>query len=94
VKGWGEPLLRPSGGFTDPADINLEQHEWAKDPRWRLEIVANLSAVRKGTGAVQRLSLTGAEVRARAREWKYKVRLDGLESRISSREGPGGGPNA
>lgn len=77
VKGWGDPLLR-DGRFTYPADINVEQYERAKDPCWRLEIVANLTAAREGRGEVDRLTLTGAEVRKRARPWKYKVSLDGL----------------
>jgi hypothetical protein len=84
VKGWGEPLLMPDGRFTYPADINVEQHEraGAEDQNWRLEIVANLTAARAGVGEVQRLTLTGAEVRDRARPWKYKVGLEGLENRI------------
>jgi hypothetical protein len=51
VKGWGEPLRRTDGTFSYPADINAQQHQRAlNDNSWRLEIVANLSAARAGSG--------------------------------------------
>jgi hypothetical protein len=87
VKGWSAPLMKAtkSGAavFSYGSEVNFEQLERARsDPLWRLEIVANLAAVRAGTGEVQRLSLTGAEVADRARPWKFRVPLEGLESRI------------
>jgi hypothetical protein len=79
VKGWGEPLLTPGGSFTYGADINAQQFERARrDPRWRLEIVGNLTAARTGSGAIERLSLTAAEVIERAQPWRFSVPLDGL----------------
>ncbi len=83
IKGWGEPLLRQDGLFTDPADINAEQFNRAQtDPEWRLEIVGNLSAVRAGEGQPQRLTLTGSEAVERAEPWRYRSSLDGLADRI------------
>jgi hypothetical protein len=83
VKGWGEPLLGPSGRFLHAADINAEQLRRAKDDeRWRLEIVGNLDAVIAGRGAAQCLSLTGEEVAQRAEGWKYRVPLDDFADRV------------
>ncbi len=83
IKGWGEPLLRPDGSFTYPADVNAEQlQRAARDPKWRLEIVANLDAVDAGTGEFERLTLSAQEVVARAVCWRYRVALDGLADRI------------
>jgi hypothetical protein len=65
------------------SEVNFEQLERARaDPLWRLEIVANLAVVRAGTGEAQRLSLTATEVVERAKPWKFRVPLDGLEARI------------
>jgi hypothetical protein len=83
VKGWGEPLLSPSGKFGYPADINAQQYERAVgDDDWRLEIVANLTAAREGSGDPQRLTLSAPEVRERAVALKLAVPLDGLQDRI------------
>jgi hypothetical protein len=87
VKGWGAPFenVRKNGEivFSYGSEVNSEQLERAThDPRWRLEIVANLAAVRAGTGKPERLSLSGAEVAERAQPWKFRVPLDGLEGRI------------
>ena len=83
VKGWGEPLRRGDDGFTYDADINAEQHARAcRDSNWRLEIVGNLTAARAGTGEIERLTLTAADVVERARPWRYKVGLSGLTDRI------------
>jgi hypothetical protein len=85
VKGWSEPLLVAvdDDAFKDLAEVNAEQLERARsDPNWRLEIVANLRAARAGTGAPQRLTLSGTEVVERTRPWKYRVDLSGLASRI------------
>ncbi len=85
VKAWGEPLLRPNGTFTYPADVNAEQLERARiDPDWRLIIVANLDAVRAGVGEAQLLDLDSAEVTKRAIGWRYRVPLGGLEDCIKS----------
>ena len=87
VKGWSAPFekVRKNGDieFSYGSEVNFEQLERARhDPRWRLEIVANLAAVRAGTGKPERLSLSGAEVAERARPWKFRVPLEGLEGRI------------
>ena len=83
IKGWGEPLRKPDGSFTYPADVNQEQLERARtDPTWRLEIVANIAAERSGTGKAERLTLSGAEVAERAVGWRYRVPLDGLADRV------------
>lgn len=87
VKGWSAPFMKmlKSGTavFSYGSEVNFEQLERARiDPRWRLEIVANLAAVRAGNGEPQRLSLTGKEVVKRAMPWKFRIPLDGLEDRI------------
>lgn len=85
VKAWGEPLLRPDGSFTDPADVNREQLARAKrDGDWRLVIVGNLDAVLAGTGESEMLIVAAAEVAQRAIGWRYRVPLDGLEDLIAS----------
>ncbi|MDP8943912.1 MAG: hypothetical protein M3N16_07320 [Actinomycetota bacterium] len=85
VKRSGESLLRPSGAFSYPADINHEQLERAqRDPHFRLEILANLTAARRGEGRSERLTLTAAEVVERARPWKHRVALEGLADRVRS----------
>jgi hypothetical protein len=84
VKAWGEPLLRPNGTFTYPADVNAGQLQRAEiDPNWRLIIVANLDAVRAGQGDAQLLVLDAAEVTERAVGWRYRIPLDGLAGRIA-----------
>lgn len=91
VKGWSDALFTDDGSnFRHASEVNAEQLERAKrDPRWRLEIVANLRAVRAGTGVPQRLTLTASEVVARAEPWKFRVRLDGLslERAVAARGG-------
>jgi hypothetical protein len=87
VKGWGEPLLGANGTFTFPADLNAEQYETAcrEGARFRLEIVADLSAERKAPGHYQRLSLTGDDIRQLATPWRYRLPLDDLADRVASR---------
>jgi hypothetical protein len=83
VKGWGEPLRRRDGTSSYPADINAQQHQRAlNDDSWRLEIVANLSAARAGSGRAERRTLSAAGVRERAVRLKFAVPLKGLEYRI------------
>jgi hypothetical protein len=95
VKGWGEPLLKSDGSFSYPADVNQEQVERARaDPTWRLEIVANISAERAGTGNAERLTLSGAEVADRAVGWRYRVPLDGLADRVVGVSTKGDSPDA
>jgi hypothetical protein len=90
VKGWGEPVVDDTGAVLDKADINAEQMKRAQsDPNWRLEIVANLTAARAGTGRPQRLTLSAAEVGARSLPWRYRLELDGLGDQ--EREVPGDG---
>jgi hypothetical protein len=87
VKGWGEPLVGEHG-FTYPGEINAEQFRRASwDPRWRLEIVANLSAVREGTGTPQRLSLRAVDVIDNAKPSGYRFPLEGFEDRVEGRPG-------
>ena len=62
--------------FSYGSEVNFEQLERARAyPLWRrLEIVANLAAVRAGTGEAQRLTLTGTEVVERAVPWGLECR--------------------
>jgi hypothetical protein len=83
VKGWGDPLVDSNGRFRHAVDINAEQLSRAEcDENWRLEIVANLDAVLTSRGHAQCLSLTAAEVRARAVGWRYRVNLDDFVARV------------
>jgi hypothetical protein len=76
-------LLRSAQSFSFPADINVEQYDRAsRDARFRLEIVANHTAARNGSGTVERLTLTADDIRARARPSQYRLPLNGLEGRI------------
>jgi hypothetical protein len=85
VKGWGEPLVGPSGRIVELADVNAEQFKRAsRDADWRLEIVANLTAAREGRGSPQRLTLTAGDVVRRARPWRYRVDLDGLGEQVTT----------
>ena len=82
VKGWGG-ALRDGDEFRYPADVNAEQLDRARsDPKWRLEIVGNIAAVRAGMGSPERLTLSGQDVVDRAEGWRYRVRLDDLTDRI------------
>jgi hypothetical protein len=83
VKGWGEPLLRPDGSCTYPADLNAEQLERAKrDADCRLVLVGNLDAVMAGTGRPKVLAMTATEVVERAVGWRYRVPLERLDFRV------------
>ena len=84
VKGWGESLLRADGSFSSPADINCEQYQRActEGARFRLEIVANLAAEQAGTGAYERLTLTGHDVKRLAEPWKYRLPLAEFADRV------------
>lgn len=63
--------------------MNVEQYERAcRDPRFRLEIVANLTAAREGRGSVERLTLTADDIVARARPSQYRLPLAGLAERV------------
>jgi hypothetical protein len=62
VKGRGASSFMPRG-FGYGVQVNAEQLERAlRHGRWRLEIVANLTAAREGTGAPERLTLSATEV--------------------------------
>jgi hypothetical protein len=83
VKGRGGSMFLSDGRFRSRPDINAEQLARAqRDPNWRLEIVANLGAVRAGAGVVERLTITAADLRTRTAPWKYRVTLDGLAERV------------
>ena len=88
VKGWGEAFLSVSSGrFVYHQDIRTSQMEAAmRDPNYRVEIVANLTAYLAGRGSYERLTLTADEVCERAVPRLYDVPLAGLEQRIR-REG-------
>ena len=71
VKGSGESLLRPGGGFRYAQDINAERLARAeRDPNWRLEIVANLGAAREGRSTADRLTINASDLKDRVRPWK------------------------
>ncbi len=84
VKGWGEPFLGASSDrFIYHQDIRASQMEAARrNPNYRLEMVANLTAYLAGGGGYERLTLTAAEVCERAIPRLYDVPLAGLEERI------------
>jgi hypothetical protein len=84
VKGWGEAFLSLSSGrFVYDQDIRASQMEAAKrNPNYRLEIVANLTAYLAGTGPYERLTLTAAEICERAVPRLYDVPLSGMEEGI------------
>jgi hypothetical protein len=83
VKGWGEPMLTPTGTFTYGQDIRASQFEAAKmAPNYRIEIVANLDAYLAGRGGYQRLTLKAEEIRTRAIPRLYDIPLDGLEGQV------------
>ena len=84
VKGWGEAFLSGSSGrFVYHQDIRTSQMEAAKrDPNYRVEIVANLTAYMAGIGPYERLTLTAAEICERALPRLYDVPLAGMEERI------------
>jgi hypothetical protein len=82
VKGWGESMFRADGSFRYSQDINVEQLGRAQgDPRWRLEIVANLGNAREGLGSVERLTVTAADLEGNVRPWKYRIDLSALKDR-------------
>lgn len=84
VKGWGEAFVSAASGcFVYHQDIRTSQMEAAKrDPNYRVEIVANLTAYMAGNGPYERLTLTASEVCERAVPRLYDVPLAGMEERI------------
>jgi hypothetical protein len=84
VKGWGESLLRDADTFSYPADLNRQQYEraCAEGSRFRLEIVAGLTAERANPGMYERLTLSGEDVQRLAEPWKYQLALNGLQAQI------------
>lgn len=67
-------MFSAPGRFRYSQDINAEQLRRAQeDPNWRLEIVANLGAARKGLGQVERLPVTAAYLVGHVRTWKYRT---------------------
>jgi hypothetical protein len=79
MKGCGVPVLAEEGAARGTADVNAEPLKRAeRDPRWRLEIVANLDAAIAKSGSPQRLTLSGEQVTKRARPPTYWIDLDGL----------------
>jgi hypothetical protein len=83
VKGWGEPLRRPSGKFNYPQDLRASQMRAARrNANFRIEIVANLTAHHMHGDEYERLTLTAEEVR-RATPRLWEVRLEGRESQIT-----------
>lgn len=88
VKGWGEPFLRASGKFVYPQDVRESQMHVAKrNPDFRMEIVANLTAYLQRTGRYERLTLTAADVQsATPRLWE--VQLDGKQPEIRRHAAP------
>lgn len=83
VKGWGVPFRSKSDKFNYFADMRASQIEAAgREPGFRLEIVANLTAYIAGEGAYERLTLSGEEVLARAKPQIYWIDLADFEGRI------------
>ena len=91
VKGWGEPFTTVSGRFGYHQDMRASQMEAAqRDPNFRIEMVANLTAYLAGTGPYERLSLTAAEILERAIPRLYDVPLAGKEGEVVRRNAPPG----
>jgi hypothetical protein len=88
VKGWGEPLLRASGKFVYTQDLRQSQMLAAQaNPRFRIEIVANLSAHQLHGEDYERLTLTAADIeKATPRLWE--VDLQGKAGEIRRRSSP------
>jgi hypothetical protein len=83
VKGWGESMFNGSGAFRYSQDINVEQLGRAqRDPNWRLEIVANLTAAREGGGQVERLTVRAHDLAKRVKPWKYRVDLTDFADQV------------
>jgi hypothetical protein len=89
VKGWGEPFIAPRQRFGYHQDVRASQMVAAqRDPNYRLEMVANLTAYLAGTGPYERLTLTASEIIERAIPRLYDVPLTGKENEIVRREAP------
>jgi len=91
VKGWGDPFIAARRRFAYDQDIRASQMEAAKrDPNFRIEIVANLTAYLAGAGPYERLTLTASEIIERAVPRLYDVPLTGKEPEIVRRHAPPG----
>ena len=89
VKGWGAPFIATRQQFGYHQDIRASQMLAAqRDPNFRIEIVANLTAYVAGTGRYERLTLTASEIIERAIPRLYDVPLAGKENEIVRREAP------
>ena len=86
VKGWGEPFLTSRQQFSYHQDIRASQMLAAqRDPNYRIEMVANLTAYLAGTGPYERLTLTASELIERAVPRLFDVPLTGKRTTPSSR---------
>jgi hypothetical protein len=91
VKGWGDPFIAARRQFGYDQDIRASQMEAAeRDPNFRIEIVANLTAYLAGAGPYERLTLTASEIIERAGPHLYGVPLSGKEPEIVRRHAPPG----
>ena len=91
VKGWGEPFVPRGGRFGYDQDIRASQMAAAqRDPDYRIEMVANLTAYLAGSGPYERLTLTSDEIIRRAIPRLYDVPLTGKEHEIARRDAPPG----
>jgi hypothetical protein len=89
VKGWGEPFVSGSGLWRYEQDIRASQKEAAeRNPEYRIEVVANLTAYLAGDGPYERLTLTAAEISEHAKPRLYDVPLEGKEDEIVRRTAP------
>lgn len=89
VKGWGEPFFFASGLWRYDQDIRASQMKAAKrNPDYRVEIVANLTAYLAGDGPYERLTLTAGEICERAKPRLHDVPLTGKEDEIVRRTAP------
>jgi hypothetical protein len=89
VKGWGGSFVAARGRFAYTQDIRESQMQAAKrDPRFRIEIVANLTAYIAGTEPYERLTLTAVEIVERAIPRLHDVPLTGKENEIVRRYAP------
>lgn len=83
VKGHGESLLKPDGSLRDQVELNVQQLNRARrDPRFRLEVVGNVTAYVAGTGEPEILTIGAADVVELAEPWKYRLRRGRLAEQV------------
>jgi hypothetical protein len=78
-------FLCQDSGATTKTSAPARWRQRGRNDDYRIEIVANLTAYLAGEGPYERLTLTAAEIRARAEPRLYDVPLGGKEDEILRR---------